>query len=62
MTVRRTEFTEQEFIWMRRAVDVGKRSVAEEGRSKPPPKVGVVIVLDGELVRGNAQLIRRHAE
>jgi diaminohydroxyphosphoribosylaminopyrimidine deaminase/5-amino-6-(5-phosphoribosylamino)uracil reductase len=50
VTVRRTEFTEDEFIWMRRAVDTGKRSVAEDGRSKPPPKVGVVIVQDGELV------------
>jgi pyrimidine deaminase RibD-like protein len=34
---------------MRRAVDLAKRSVAED-RPNPPPKVGVVIVRDGRLL------------
>lgn len=35
---------------MRRAVDVAKQSVPEAGRSAPPPRVGVVVVLNGESV------------
>lgn len=34
--------------WMRRAVDLGKQSVAEDGR--PLPRVGAVAVRDGELL------------
>ncbi len=36
--------------WMRMAVDLGKRSQAEQGRSTPAPKVGVVAVKDGQLL------------
>lgn len=50
MTVRRAECTAEELGWMRRAVDLGKKSIPEPGRSNPPPKVGVVIVKDGDLV------------
>lgn len=37
-------------MFMERAVLLGKRSQAEPGRSGPPPKVGVVVVKDGEMV------------
>lgn len=50
---------------MRRAVDAAKRSISEEGKTPPSPRVGVVIVQDGELVgesfRG-ATGPTRHAE
>jgi diaminohydroxyphosphoribosylaminopyrimidine deaminase/5-amino-6-(5-phosphoribosylamino)uracil reductase len=33
---------------MERAVELGKKSIAEPGRDRPAPKVGVVIAKDGE--------------
>lgn len=35
------------YMWMRRAVDLAKASVAESGRIDPPPAVGAVIVKNG---------------
>ena len=54
-----------EWVWMRRAVDLGKLSRPEGARSSPPPRVGVVVVRGsdvlGESYRGETGE-GRHAE
>jgi len=47
--VRRTGCTDEDLKWMRRAVELGRQSIPELGRSDAP-KVGVVIVREGKLV------------
>jgi pyrimidine deaminase RibD-like protein len=54
-----------EWVWMRRAVDLGKLSRPEIAKSSPPPRVGVVVVRGsdvlGESFRGETGE-GRHAE
>ena len=39
-----------EWVWMRRAADLGKLSRPEVARSSPPPRVGVVVVRGSEVL------------
>lgn len=41
--------TSEDWYWMRMAVDLGKESDEEPFRANPSPRVGVVIVKDGQL-------------
>ena len=39
-----------EWVWMRRATDLGKLSRPEVDRSSPPPRVGVVVIRGSEVL------------